>query len=97
MGARPARAVPVFGDLTRKKLELSTTAIDAGHFHSVSSIAVVCLYEGLLCEDMFDEAENFQHPYFMIQHESEKIARAQCRLPWSLYRPALVVGDSTTG
>jgi len=46
---------------------------------------------------MFDEAENLEHPYFMTKHESEKIVRKECKVPWTVYRPALVVGDSTTG
>jgi hypothetical protein len=33
-------------------------AVDAGHFHHVSSIAAAGLYEGVFREDMFDEAEN---------------------------------------
>jgi NAD(P)-dependent dehydrogenase (short-subunit alcohol dehydrogenase family) len=140
-GASAARVVPVFGDLTAKKLGLSAdvikqlkgqidhfyhlaavydlgadeasqiavniegtrntvelaAAIHAGHFHHVSSIAAAGLYEGVFREDMFEEAENYEHPYFMTKHESEKIVRQECKLPWSVYRPALVVGDSRTG
>ena len=33
----------------------------------------------------------------MTKHESEKIVRTECKLPWSVYRPAMVVGDSKTG
>jgi NAD(P)-dependent dehydrogenase (short-subunit alcohol dehydrogenase family) len=81
---------------TRNTVELAR-AIDAGHFHHVSSIAAAGLYEGVFREDMFDEAENYEHPYFMTKHESEKIVRKECKVPWSVYRPAMVVGDSTTG
>ncbi|MDO9480602.1 MAG: SDR family oxidoreductase, partial [Hydrogenophaga sp.] len=140
-GVSETRAVPVFGDLTSKKLGVSAEgvkalkgkvdhfyhlaavydleadeesqiavniegtrntvelakAIGAGHFHHVSSIAAAGLYEGVFREDMFEEAENIDHPYFMTKHESEKIVRQECKVPWSVYRPALVVGDSTTG
>ncbi|MBU6259690.1 MAG: SDR family oxidoreductase [Burkholderiales bacterium] len=72
-------------------------AIGAGHLHHVSSIAAAGLYEGVFREDMFDEAEGLDHPYFMTKHESERIVRRECRLPWTVYRPALVVGDSQTG
>jgi NAD(P)-dependent dehydrogenase (short-subunit alcohol dehydrogenase family) len=81
---------------TRNTVELAR-AIDAGHFHHVSSIAAAGLYEGVFREDMFEEAENYDHPYFMTKHESEKIVRKECKVPWSVYRPAMVVGDSTTG
>ena len=140
-GASAARVVPVFGDLTGKKLGVSADdvkklkgqvdhfyhlaavydlgadeesqvavnidgtrntvefakAIDAGHFHHVSSIAAAGLYEGVFREDMFEEAENYEHPYFLTKHESEKIVRKECKVPWSVYRPAMVVGDSQTG
>jgi NAD(P)-dependent dehydrogenase (short-subunit alcohol dehydrogenase family) len=72
-------------------------AIKAGKFHCVSSIAAAGLYEGVWREDMFDEAENLDHPYFATKHESEAIARRECAMPWRVYRPGLVVGDSKTG
>jgi len=140
-GVGPARAVPVFGDLTEKKLGVSADdvkalkgqvdhffhlaavydlgadedsqvavnidgtrhtlelakAIGAGHFHHVSSIAAAGLYEGVFREDMFEEAENIDHPYFMTKHESEKLVRAENKLAWTVYRPAMVVGDSQSG
>jgi NAD(P)-dependent dehydrogenase (short-subunit alcohol dehydrogenase family) len=140
-GTTKARAVPVTGDLTAKKLGVSAEAIkalkgqvdhvfhlaavydlgadeesqvrvniegtrnlcefakaiDAGHLHHVSSIAAAGLYEGVFREDMFDEAEGLDHPYFMTKHESEKIVRKESKVPWTVYRPALVVGDSKTG
>ena len=140
-GVSAARAIPVHGDLTRKKLGVSAEdikklkgeiagfyhlaavydleadeasqiavnidgtrntlefakAIDAGHFHHVSSIAAAGLYEGVFREDMFKEAENYDHPYFRTKHESEKIVRDECKLPWTVFRPAMVVGDSMTG
>ncbi|KPF50237.1 short-chain dehydrogenase [beta proteobacterium AAP121] len=140
-GSGKARAVPVTGDLTAKKLGVAADAlkslkghidavyhlaavydlgadaesqvqvnvegtrnmvefakaVDAGHVHHVSSIAAAGLYEGVFREDMFDEAEGLDHPYFMTKHESEKIVRKECKVPWTVYRPALVVGDSKTG
>ena len=81
---------------TRNTVEFAK-AIDAGHFHHVSSIAAAGLYEGVFREDMFEEAENYEHPYFLTKHESEKIVRKECKVPWSVYRPAMVVGDSQTG
>jgi NAD(P)-dependent dehydrogenase (short-subunit alcohol dehydrogenase family) len=81
---------------TRHLVEFAQ-AVDAGHVHHVSSIAAAGLYEGVFREDMFEEAEGLDHPYFMTKHESEKIVRKECKLPWTIYRPALVVGDSKTG
>ena len=83
-------------DGTRNMVEFAK-AVEAKHVHHVSSIAAAGLYEGVFREDMFDEAEGLDHPYFMTKHESEKIVRKECKVPWSVYRPAMVVGDSATG
>ncbi len=140
-GVSKARAIPVYGDLTQRKLGVSAEdvkalkgqidhfyhlaavydlaaasetqvavnidgtrhtvefakAIEAAHFHHVSSIAAAGLYEGVFREDMFEEAENLDHPYFHTKHESEKVVRKECKVPWTVYRPAMVVGDSQTG
>jgi len=71
--------------------------IGVRRFHHVSSIAAAGLYEGVFREDMFEEAENLDHPYFASKHESEKIVRTECKLPWRIYRPGIVVGDSRDG
>jgi NAD(P)-dependent dehydrogenase (short-subunit alcohol dehydrogenase family) len=96
LGADEEAQVQVNIDGTRNMVEFAR-AIDAGHVHHVSSIAAAGLYEGVFREDMFEEAEGLEHPYFMTKHESEKIVRKECKVPWTVYRPALVVGDSTTG
>ena len=72
-------------------------AISAKCFQHVSSIAAAGLFEGIFREDMFDEAENLDHPYFATKHESEKIVRAECKGAFRIYRPGMVVGDSKTG
>ena len=94
--ADAASQVAVNVDGTRHMVEFAR-AIAAGHVHHVSSIAAAGMYEGVFREDMFEEAEGLEHPYFMTKHESEKIVRTECRQPWTVYRPAAVVGDSTTG
>jgi len=83
-------------DGTRNTVALANE-IGAGIFQHVSSIAAAGMYEGVFREDMFDEAEGLDHPYFATKHESEKIARTNTRMPWRVYRPGLVVGDSATG
>ena len=82
---------------TRHAVELAGT-IEAGCFHQISSIAAAGLYKGTWTEDMFDEAQHLDtHPYFRTKHESERIVREECRRPWRVYRPGIVVGDSRTG
>ena len=72
-------------------------AIGAGRFHHMSSIAAAGMFEGIFREDMFEEAENLEHPYFRTKHEAEGIVRKECKAPWRIYRPSSVVGDSRTG
>jgi NAD(P)-dependent dehydrogenase (short-subunit alcohol dehydrogenase family) len=81
---------------TRHAVELANR-VNAGHFHHVSSIAAAGMYKGLFREDMFDEGQKLDHPYHRTKFESEKIARTQTTVPWRVYRPAVVVGDSRTG
>lgn len=84
-------------DGTRNAVELAA-AIEAGCFHHVSSIAAAGLYRGVWREDMFEEAEGLDtHPYFRTKHEAEGVVREECRRPWRVYRPGIVVGDSRTG
>ncbi|MBN8723170.1 MAG: SDR family oxidoreductase [Acidobacteria bacterium] len=71
--------------------------IAAKCFHHVSSIAAAGMFEGIFREDMFEEAENLQHPYFATKHESEKIVRKEVKGAFRIYRPGSVVGDSKTG
>ena len=72
-------------------------AVAAGCFHHVSSIAAAGLYDGVFREDMFEEAEELDHPYFKTKHDSEAVVRNECKRPFRIYRPGFVVGDSKTG
>ena len=83
-------------DGTRHAVQLANE-LDAGTFHHTSSIAVAGKYTGLFREDMFDEGQKLDHPYYRTKFESEKIARSQTEMPWRVYRPAIVVGNSQTG
>jgi NAD(P)-dependent dehydrogenase (short-subunit alcohol dehydrogenase family) len=81
---------------TRHAVELANV-LEAGTFHHTSSVAVAGAYTGLFREDMFDEGQKLEHAYHRTKFESEKIARSQTRMPWRVYRPAIVVGNSKTG
>ena len=83
-------------DGTRHAVQFAE-AVQAGCVHHVSSIAAAGLYDGDFREDMFEEAEELDHPYFRTKHDSEGVVRRECKRPWRVYRPALVVGHSKTG
>ncbi len=72
-------------------------SVNAKCFHHTSSIAAAGLYNGVFREDMFDEAEGLDNPYFKTKHESEGIVRRECKVPFQIYRPAIVIGHSETG
>lgn len=71
--------------------------IKAKRFHHMSSIAAAGLYSGIFREDMFEEAYGMDNPYFRTKHDSEGVVRNECRVPWRIYRPGIVVGHSETG
>ena len=81
---------------TRHALRLAH-GLEAGCFHLVSSIAAAGRYRGTFTESMFEEAGDLTHPYFRTKHESEALVRGTCRIPWRVYRPGMVVGDSQSG
>ena len=81
---------------TRHALELAA-AIEAGTLHHVSSIAAAGRYPGIFREDMFEEAEGLDDPYFRTKHDSEALVRESYPRPWRIYRPGVVVGHSQTG
>ncbi len=83
-------------DGTRHAVALAN-ALQAGHLHHVSSIAVAGSYKGFFREDMFDEGQKLPSPYHRTKFESERIARDHATVPLRVYRPAVVVGDSRTG
>ncbi|RLU02495.1 MAG: SDR family oxidoreductase [Ketobacter sp.] len=72
-------------------------ALKAGRFHHMSSIAAAGMYPGIFREDMFEEAEKLDDPYLRTKHESEGLVRKQCKVPFRIYRPSMVVGHSKTG
>src|SRR5438552_1606756 len=83
-------------DGTRNAVQFAKS-VAAGCFHHVSSIAAAGLYDGVFREDMFEEAEDLDHPYFKTKHDAEAIVRRECKRPYRIYRPGFVVGDSKTG
>ena len=72
-------------------------AVKATCFHHTSSIAAAGLYPGVFREDMFDEAEGLNDPYFRTKHDSEGLVRTGCPVPYRIYRPGVVIGHSKTG
>lgn len=83
-------------DGTRHAVQFAE-AVGAKGFHHTSSIAAAGLYEGYWREDMFEEWAADDHPYYQTKHDSEKVVREECKVPWRIYRPGIVIGHSETG
>ncbi|SFB58317.1 Thioester reductase domain-containing protein [Amycolatopsis marina] len=83
-------------DGTRHVLEFARAA-GAGRLHHVSSIAVAGDHPGRFTEADFDLGQGFESPYHATKFAAEKLVRAQTDVPYSVYRPSAVVGDSRTG
>jgi thioester reductase-like protein len=81
---------------TNHAIELAG-ALRAGRLHHVSSIAVAGAYKGEFSEDFFDEGQRLPSPYHATKFEAERAVREQELVPWRVYRPGIVVGDSKTG
>jgi thioester reductase-like protein/short-subunit dehydrogenase involved in D-alanine esterification of teichoic acids len=71
--------------------------LGAKHLHYASSIAVAGEHDDIFTEDDFDVGQKLTHPYHQTKFEAEKLVRQQAKVPWRVYRPAIVVGDSRTG
>ena len=72
--------------------------IKAGRLHHMSSIAVAgAHFRGAFTEDMFDEGQKLDQPYYRTKFDAEQVVRSQAEVPFRIYRPAIVIGSSKTG
>ena len=83
-------------DGTRNAVEFAT-AIAAGCFHHVSSIAAAGLYEGVVPRGHVRGGRGARPSVFPHQARRRGVVRRECKRPFRIYRPGFVVGDSKTG
>ena len=84
-------------DGTRNAVDARQRARGRRRSTTSRSIAAAGLHKGLFREDQFDEGQKLPSAYHRTKFESEKIAREESKVPWRVYRPAIVVGHSETG
>lgn len=70
---------------------------DLMHAGGLANLDPRYVYWGVSKTRAIAVAEGLDHPCCMTQRESEKIVRQECQQPWTVCRPAMVVGDSQTG
>jgi NAD(P)-dependent dehydrogenase (short-subunit alcohol dehydrogenase family) len=82
---------------TRHAIELANR-IGASRLHHVSSIAVAgAHFRGPFTEDMLDEGQRLDQPYYQTKFAAERLVREEARVPFRVYRPGIVIGSSETG
>jgi thioester reductase-like protein len=92
-----ARRVNVEG--TRNVLDFCATRPALQRLHHVSTCYVSGRYEGEFTEEHLDEGQTFLNHYEATKFDAEALVREAMAggLPATVYRPGIVVGDSTTG
>lgn len=94
VSAEFAQKVNVLG--TRHMIALAKAAPHFSRFHHVSTAYVSGNFEGVFRETDLDRGQTFKNHYESTKFESEKDV-AKSGLPFSVYRPGVVWGDSRTG
>ncbi len=97
VGRDAAMRVNVEG--TRNVLALASRCPSLQRFQYVSTCYVSGRYDGTFTEEMLEEGQSFNNHYEETKHLAEvEVQRAmRAGLPATIYRPAVVVGDSATG
>jgi long-chain acyl-CoA synthetase len=91
-----SRAVNVAG--TARMLELAARLPRLRRFTYVSTAYVAGEHHGTFGEDDFDVGQSFRNPYEQSKFEAERLVRAYAdRLPVTIVRPSIVVGDRHSG
>jgi thioester reductase-like protein len=98
-GLEASREVNVEG--TRRALEFAECCEARGglrRFTYISTAFVAGEHAGCFSEDDLDVEQRFRNPYEQSKFEAERlVARSRARLPVTVVRPSIVVGDRETG
>ncbi len=83
---------------TTRVLDLGERAPRLERLHYVSTCYVSGSYPGLFTEDDLESAGSFNNYYEETKQLAEvEVRRRMARIPATVYRPSVVVGDSATG
>ena len=85
-------------DGTRNVLDLAERAPRLERLHYVSTCYVSGRHAGLFTEDDLEKGQSFNNYYEETKQLAEvEVRRRMSRIPSTVYRPSVVVGDSATG
>ena len=85
---------------TRRMLEFAELAQERGgleHYGHISTAYVAGTHTGRFCERDLDVGQEFRNSYEQSKFEAERLVRSHDRLPFTIMRPSIVVGDSRSG
>ncbi len=98
LGVDSATMARVNVEGTRNMLEVARDARVLKRMNHFSTCFVAGDRVGVISEDELDVGQRFHNPYEQTKFEAEKIVRgAMAGMPVTIYRPAVVIGDSQTG
>jgi thioester reductase-like protein len=99
LGLGSLRAINVGG--TRRVLEFAQRCHTRGGLRRLSHISTAYVageHSGAFSEDELDVGQRFRNPYEQSKFEAEQlVAEARTRLPITVLRPSIIVGERETG
>lgn len=84
-------------DGTRNVINFAARCRNLARFDYVSTAYVSGTHKGTFSENDFDLGQRFKNYYEETKFLAEKIVRESKAIPWTIYRPGIVVGHSQTG
>jgi thioester reductase-like protein len=93
-----AREINVEG--TRRMLDFAELAAERGgldRYGHVSTAYVCGTHVGAFGEDNHDVSQGFRNSYEQSKFEAERLVREHSRLPFTILRPSIIVGDRRSG
>jgi nucleoside-diphosphate-sugar epimerase len=83
---------------TQRVLDLAERAPKLRRLHYVSTCYVSGRYDGVFREDELEKGQSFNNHYEETKQLAEiEVRKRMTRIPTTIYRPSVVVGDSATG
>src|SRR5262245_71812 len=97
-GVPAAQTFRVNVEGTRRALELAAECKRLRRFCHWSTAQVSGTRKGVILEEELESGQTFFNAYEESKYEAEKLARAAARrLPLTIFRPPIIVGDSKSG
>jgi nucleoside-diphosphate-sugar epimerase len=90
-------AMRVNVDGTRNMLDFAKRCRALQRFHYISTCYVSGTLPGVFREDDLERGQSFNNCYEETKYLAEVEVRRRNDVPWTIYRPAVIVGDSRTG